>query len=116
MAKFYGKIGFITTEETQPRSGIWEEVVVEKNYYGDLIRNTKRWDSSEYRNDDININNDISIVADPYANENFFNMRYVEFMGSLWKITGVEVQYPRLILSIGGVYNGDTAESPESSS
>lgn len=105
MAKFYGKIGYIETVEVDP--GIWEPKVTERPYRGDLIRNTSRYQTSGEVNDDININNSISIVADPYANVNFHHMRYVVFMGAKWKITNVEVQYPRLILSIGGLYNGN---------
>ena len=105
MAKFYGNIGYIKTVEVEP--GIWEEQVIERPYYGDLTRNTSRFQSSGGVNDDINISNNISIVADPYANENFQHMRYVEFMGAKWKITNVEVKYPRLILTAGGVYNGE---------
>lgn len=104
MAKFCGNIGYIETVEVEP--GVWEESVVERFYYGDLIRNTSRFQSSGGINDDINISNNISILADPYANQNFQHMRYVEFMGAKWKITNVEVQRPRLILTIGGVYNG----------
>ena len=104
MAKYYGKVGYIETVEVEP--GIWQEQTIERPYYGDLIRNTSRYQSSGGVNDDININNNISIVADPYANENFQHMRYVEFMGAKWKITNVEIQYPRILLSIGGVYNG----------
>lgn len=105
MAKFYGPIGYAVTEETKP--GVWEEKITERMYYGDLSRNTRRLQSTEQLNDNINIANEISIVADPFANENFHSMRYVEFMGAKWKITNVEVQYPRLILSVGGVYNGE---------
>ena len=105
MAKFYGNIGYIQTVESEP--GIWKEQAVEHPYYGDLIRNTSRYQSSGLVNDDISINNNISIVADPYAYENFQHMRYVVFMGTKWKITNVEVQYPRLILTLGGVYNGN---------
>lgn len=104
MAKFYGIIGYAETVETAP--DVWKEQITERSYYGDLTRNTRRLQSSEHLNDDITIANEISIVADPYARENFHAMRYVEFMGAKWKITGVEVQYPRLILTIGGVYNG----------
>lgn len=103
MAKFYGEIGFGTSIETSP--GVYEDQVTTRNYYGDLIKNTRRLESSGSVNDDINISNQISIVADPYANENFYAMRYVKFMGAKWKISDVEVQYPRLILTIGGVYN-----------
>lgn len=105
MAKFYGVIGYFVTKETSP--GVWEEDVTERSYYGDLIRNVRKTQSSDGLNDDINIANEISIVADPFANENFHSMRYVHFMGAKWKITSVEVQYPRLILTIGGVYNGE---------
>lgn len=104
MAKFYGKIGYAESKETTP--GIWEERIIEREYRGDLIRNTRRMQTAETLNDDINISNEISIVADPYANQNFHSMRYVEFMGAKWKISNVDVQYPRLILSIGGIYNG----------
>ena len=103
MAKFYGEIGFGTSIETSP--GVYEDQVTTRNYYGDLIKNTRRLQSSGSVNDDVNISNQISIVADPYANENFYAMRYVKFMGAKWKISDVEVQYPRLILTIGGVYN-----------
>lgn len=104
MAKFYGMIGFADTVETKP--SVWMEQIKERPYYGDLIRNTRRLESSGNENDNINIANQISIVADPYANQNFHTMRYVEFMGTKWKITNVEVQYPRLVLTLGGVYNG----------
>lgn len=102
--KYYGNIGYIETVEVEP--GIWEEQIIERLYYGDLIRNTSRYQTSGGVNDNININNDISIVADPYANENFQHMRYAVFMGTKWKINNVEVKYPRIILTLGGVYNG----------
>lgn len=106
MAKFFGVIGFNAgTVETSP--GVWEQQIVEHQYYGDLIRNSRRLQSTDQLNDDINISNEISIVADPYANANFHSMLYVEFMGAKWKITNVEVRYPRLILSLGGVWNDE---------
>lgn len=108
MAKWFGTIGFVETVETSP--GVWEEQIVTRQYYGDLVRNTRRLQSSDKVNDDVNIANEISIVADPYANENFHAMRYAEFMNSRWKINTVEVQFPRLILELGGVYNGDEIE------
>lgn len=104
MAKFYGKIGYASTVETKP--GVYEEQIIERSYYGDLIRNTRRLQSADQVNDDINISNEISIVADPYATNNFHTMRYAVFMGTKWKISNVEVSYPRLILTLGGVYNG----------
>lgn len=104
MAKFCGVIGYIVTQETDP--GIYEEIVVENEYYGDLVRNTRRLREANKVNDDITISNQVSIIADPYANKHFHEMRYIVIMGAKWKITEVEVQYPRLILTIGGVYNG----------
>ena len=103
MAKYYGKIGYAETVETNP--GVWTEQITERSYYGDMIRNTRRLQSAEQVNDNINIANDLSIIADPYAINNFHTMRYAEFMGAKWKISNVEVQYPRLRLTIGGVYN-----------
>lgn len=103
MAKFAGKIGFAVTEETKP--GVWAERMVEHRYYGDLTRNTRRLQSSGNLNDNVTISNQISIVADPFAKENFHAMRYVELYGAKWKITSIEVQYPRLILELGDVYN-----------
>ena len=103
MPKWYGKIGYGVTEETSP--GVWTEEIVERQYYGDIIRNLRRLETSEQVNDNVSVSNEISIVSDPYAFENFHSIRWVEFMGSKWKVTSVEVQYPRLLLSLGGVYN-----------
>lgn len=107
MAKFYGPVGYAEIVETAP--GVKEERIVEKFHSGDLVRNIRRLESSDKLNDDINIANEISIVADPFAIENFHKMRYVGYMGTRWKVTSVDVQYPRLILTIGGVYNGKKA-------
>ena len=103
MAKFCGVIGYAVTKETDP--GIWEEQIVEVEYFGDVIRNSRRFSGSAKVNDDINISNQISIIADPFANNNFHAMKYVVFMGAKWKISEVTVQYPRLVLTIGGLYN-----------
>ena len=111
MARFYGKIGYIKTVQTEP--GCWEEQTIEKSYYGDLLRNVGKYQSYGNMdmgiigkvNDNINVNNSISIIADPYANVNFQHMRYVIFMGAKWKINDVEVKYPRLILTLGGLYH-----------
>lgn len=107
MAKYYGAIGYAETVETTP--GVWVEQITERQYFGDLIRNSRSLQSSEQLNDNINVANEISIVADPFAYQNFHKMRYVEFMGTKWKINTVEVKYPRLILSTGGLYNGEQA-------
>lgn len=106
MAKFSGNIGFIKFEETAP--SVWSEVATEKHYTGDIIQASKQTENSGNVNDNININNRISIVGDAYANENIFAIKYVEWMGSRWKVKSIDVQRPRLILSIGGLWNGKT--------
>lgn len=111
MAKFYGMVGYTETAEVEP--GLWAEQIIERPYYGDLIRNSSKFSSSDSVNGDISFANEISIVSDPYANQNFCFMRYVTFMGAKWTVTSVEVKYPRLILSIGGVYNGEQATTAE---
>lgn len=103
MAKFSGLIGYGITTETTP--GVWDDVITEKLYYGDLITNNRKLQATSQVNDNINVSNEISIIADPYANQNFYSMRYVVLMGAKWKISNVEVKYPRLILSVGGLYN-----------
>lgn len=103
MAKWHGKIGYAKMIETSP--GINEEKIITYEYRGDLNRNTRRLQGSNELNDNIVVANEISIVADPFARDNFHNIRYVEFMGTNWKVSNVEVQYPRLILTLGGKYN-----------
>lgn len=103
MARFYGAVGYAETKETA--KDVWEEEITERFYTGDVLRNTRRWDNGEHLNDNLNVNNSISIVADAYACQKFFAIRYVIWMGVKWKVTNVEVQRPRLLLTIGGVYN-----------
>ena len=107
MAKWYGKVGYVTTEETEP--GIWATKVTEVLYSGDLLKNISKWVTSNKVNDDLNVANQISIIADPFAYQNFSSIKYVEFMGAMWEVSSAEVQYPRLILTVGGVYNGEQA-------
>lgn len=103
MAKFYGKVGFLRIEETA--SDVYGEILTERLYKGDVIRNQKRYQSSESLNDDVVLSNNISIVADSYANENVFAIKYVIYKGVPWKVTNVEIQRPRIILTLGGKYN-----------
>lgn len=104
MAKFYGKIGFAVLMETAP--GVWMENITERYYFGDLLRSSRRLQPTDRVNDDVNISNEISILADAFANDNVNAMRYAIFAGSKWKITDVEILYPRLKLTLGGIYNG----------
>lgn len=109
MAKWFGKVGYADTIESPVNSGIWIETVTEREYYGDFIRNIRKLQSTDSLNDNINISNQISILSDPFAMQNFHTIRYATYMGTKWKVTSVDVQYPRLILELGGVYNGEQA-------
>lgn len=105
MAKWCGIIGYVESVEKTP--GVWKDVITEKKYVGDVERNSSRWTTrTESTNDNLSINNQITIISDAFARLNFHHMKYVEFMGTKWKIDNVDVQYPRLILSLGGEYNG----------
>jgi hypothetical protein len=108
MAKFHGAIGYGQNVETAPQ--VWQDVITEKIYTGDVIRNTRRLDEGEKLNNDLSVGNSISIIADAYANLHFFAIRYIEWAGALWTVSDVEVQSPRLLLRLGGVYNGPRAE------
>ena len=105
MARFSGKIGYITHVETSP--GIWTEDIVERQYYGDLLKHSRKWGKSESVNDNITFSQSISIVADPYLYDNFQNMRYVIYRGIKWKITDFEIDRPRVRISMGEEYHGD---------
>lgn len=109
MAKFYGAVGYAETKETRP--GVWEEVITEVNYYGDATKIVRRLQSGTGVNPDVTTNNVISVLADAFGVQNFFAIRYVNWMGVKWSVTNVDVQTPRLILTLGGVYNGQTAST-----
>lgn len=107
MNKWFGKVGYANTSEVRP--GVWMDTITEREYYGDIVRYTKQTENSGEVIDDIAVTVSISIVADPFAYEHFHTIKYVEFMGSKWKVKTVDPQYPRLVLSLGGLYNGQTA-------
>jgi hypothetical protein len=108
--RFYDVVGYGGTVESAP--GVWEDVVSELYYRGDVLRNTRRYSEGESVNDDLSVSNSISIVADDYALTHFFEIRYVRWSGTLWKVTTAEVKRPRLILRLGGVYNGPKDSTP----
>lgn len=112
MTKFFGNVGYVETVEIEP--GVWRPVETIRQYYGDWIRySTKFQVSSEGTNDNVNVSNELSIMADAYADKHFSSMRYVEFMGAKWKIISVQPGRPRIILTIGGIWNGEQAEVTE---
>ena len=110
MAKFFGDIGFATQVQTSP--GIWEDKIIEKQYYGDISREARRFSGSDEILGSINLSNQISVVADGYITDNVQNLRYVRWLGGLWKVSYVELKFPRLVLEMTGVYNGPTPRSP----
>lgn len=109
MARFFGRVGYGESVESTP--GVWVDEITEINYYGDVLRDARDLQQGENLNFDLSVQNSISIVADAYANEHFFAIRYIEWAGTLWTVTSVEVRSPRLLLRLGEVYNGQTAGS-----
>lgn len=108
MARFSGLVGYGETIETA--LDVYADHIIERRYYGDVVRNTRTSQQGEYLNNDISVSNSISIVADAYARDHFFAIRFVVWAGKPWHVTDVDVQAPRLILRLGGVYNGPRAE------
>ena len=111
MSKWFGKIGYAIQKETEP--GIWEDKIVERDYYGDLLTDNRKRQSNNNVLDEITLSNMVSIIADPFAYNNCSCMAYAEIMGARWKISEVEVKPPRLNLTIGGVYNGNTPRTSD---
>lgn len=112
MPKFVSLIGFEVTEETPEGSGKYVEHITERKYFSDIIRNSRRLQQSDKINDDVAISNQVSIVADQFAYNNFHTMRYATFMGQKYKVTDIEVQQPRLLLTLGGLYNVEETRTP----
>lgn len=108
MARFYGKVGYGETVESPPDSGVWVDQMTEISYFGDVIRNQSKSESGEGLNNNITLSNSISIIADRHAIDHYSKIRYVRWEGAVWSVTSVEVRSPRLILALGGVYNGPT--------
>ena len=111
MSKWFGKIGYAIQKESEP--GIWEEEIIERDYYGDLLTDNRKRQTNNNVLDEITLSNMVSIIADPFAYNNCSCMAYAEIMGARWKISEVEVKPPRLNLTIGGVYNGNTPRTSD---
>ena len=104
MAKFYGVIGYALQSQTAP--GVWTDEITEKTYRGDISLNQQRWQSADKANKDFNLDNAVSIVADEFAYENFGFMRYIVWGGRRWEIQSLAINRPRIVVQIGGLYNG----------
>ncbi len=110
MAKYHGKVGYAHTVETAP--GVHSEQITERTYYGDIVQNSRSLREGEQVNPVLSLGNSISIVADAYASEHVFAIRYVVWNGVRWTVPNVDIQPPRLILRLGEVYNGLTPAAP----
>ena len=100
--RWFGKVGYVIRVEKSP--GVYVDQKIEREYYGETNKFMSNWQGNSRVNDDIAINTNISIVSDPFAYENFSHIRYVEYMNSKWKVSSIDVQYPNLILTLGGPY------------
>jgi len=105
MAKFSGLVGYVTQEETVP--GVWTDVVKERKMKGDIIRQSSTSRSSEFVHDDVSLNHRISLIGDAYAFDNYYNIRWVKMDTILWKVNSIEIQRPRIIVTLGEVWNGE---------
>lgn len=110
MARFSGVIGFAHAQKIRP--GVSEDVITERKVFGDVLRNTRKLEDDGRVLSDFTIGNSFSVVADAFVNENIYAIRYIKYKGVLWTVSDVEVQHPRLILRVGGVYNGPKASPP----
>lgn len=110
--KFYGRVGF-AAQTVEVRPGVMEDVVKERMLFGDVLLPGRSFSTSDKIIPDSSVTNRISLVADEYTNENFFDLRFIEYKGVLWTITRIEEKRPRLIVSLGEVYNGPVAATPE---
>lgn len=101
--RYFGKIGYHVSTETAP--GVWRNVMTEREYYGDVLKNASQWSKGDGANDDRTINNRISIVADPFMYEHCHAIKYISWMGARWRVSSIEIQRPRIILGVGGVWD-----------
>ena len=106
MAKFCGKIGYVTTVDPGDDNDVWRSETVERTHYGDILRDTRRYEKGESINDNVTLNKQISILSDDYSDSHYGDIRYAVLNGVKWKVTSVEPLRPRIILTLGGVYNG----------
>lgn len=103
--KFSGKVGFFIND-SETDLDVYEPNIVERTYVGDITRNFRKFQQTENQNDNLVLNDQISILSDLYALQNWPSIRYILWNGVKWKVNTVEVKYPRLVLEIGGVWNG----------
>lgn len=108
--KYAGKIGF-WIDDVEVRPGVYKSEIIEKTYTGDILRNSQRWNGTEYINKNVTISNKVSVISDLYLNEHLSSVKYITWMGTKWCVSSIEVQYPRIVLEIGEVWNGIDSKS-----
>lgn len=104
MAKFSGNVGYIIEEETAP--GVFTQEPIERKMSGDILRSSGSFGANNKVNSDVHIQPRISVVGDAFIYAHFYDIRYVEYLGHKWDISYIEIQRPRVILTLGGRYNG----------
>lgn len=109
--KWYGQLGYRENVEVEP--GVWEDQITEVNKYGDILRNYSSNQQGAKINDDISVSNQISMLADPYLLKSFHKIIYITYGGAKWRVSNIEVQYPRLIVTLGSLYVDDTEEEDD---
>lgn len=104
MTKYAGLVGYVVQEQTAP--SVWTPVETPKRMKGDIIRQSASTQNDDKVNSDITLNHRVSLIGDAYAFSSYFNIRWIEIDGHKWEVTNVEVQRPRIIVSLGGPWNG----------
>lgn len=113
--KFYGYIGFAVTVDDG--DGVWRPTITDKKYSGDVLRLIRNKDSGEHINDGLRLNSQFSILMDPWFQDHFSSVKYIEYLGTKWVVESADpTNYPRVLITPGGIYHGDEPEEePESS-
>lgn len=115
MSKWCGKIGLAICAEEDPENnpGVWTDIIKEVPAKGEIIKTSYRYQSNtDSTNDDISLNMSLSIISNTYLTNNFQSIKYITYKNGVWSVTGVSLENRRLILSIGGIYNGERPQRP----
>ncbi len=108
MGRYFDKIGYAAPSEIV--DGVWVDVITERSLYGDVLEAfVSNQEADNKLNTDVSLQQRLSVVADAFALENFSRIKYARWMGTNWSVISTRVERPRLILTLGGVYNGPTA-------
>lgn len=106
MTRFFGEVGYVTTTRS---GGVSEYIATERQYYGNELRSLRYFRQGESILGEVSQQTRISVLADGYMLENYYDIRYLMKAGVAWTVSSVEVERPRLILTLGDRYNGPLA-------